>query len=158
MARVVGDFTPRREVGTAAEELAFGYFGETIRISYDFGEAAFVDWVDEYGQLGENDVKGMLATKRLMEQVVHPDDFEMFWRLARANKQTSVDLAGVFKAALEAMSERPTSRPSDSSDGPATTVPSSAGGSSQRVIDRFEAAGRPDLVAFVELAQAGATG
>lgn len=158
MARVIGDFTPKLDEQTAAEEMTFGYFGATVRVSYDFGELVFTDWVEEFGSLGENDPKATQGTKALMRQVVHPDDFDMFWALAKAHKQNSEDLARVFQGVLEAFAERPTRQPSDSSAGQTSTPPSSAAVSSQRVIDRLEAQGRPDLAQFAVLAQEARTG
>jgi hypothetical protein len=58
----------------------------------------------------------------------------------------------VVEAAFVQPTERPTSRPSDSSDGPKNTKAKSGAGSSSKVIRRLEKSGRPDLALMVTMA------
>lgn len=153
MVRALGDFTPQTDETQAADEFTFGWFGMDVRVAYDFGELVFTDWVEEFGGLKETDPRSITSVKELMRRIVHPDDFVEFWRLAVAHKQTSDKLAGLFNSILEAVADRPTERPSSSSSGPPATAPSSGGGSSSRVVDRLNAAGRPDLALAVVKAQ-----
>lgn len=157
MARVIGDLTPADAPDTA-EEITFGYFGADIRVHPEFGELVFNDWASEFGDLKPDDPKALQATKVLMRELVHPDDFDAFWTLARRHKQSSEDLSKVFAAVLEAMADRPTGRPFSSSPGPTSTAPSYAAASSLRVMDRLEAEGRPDLALVVARAQEALTG
>jgi hypothetical protein len=59
------------------------------------------------------------------------------------------ELMNIVKDVMEMLSKRPTERPSDSSDGPTSTPPSSEDDSSSRIIRRFEQEGRPDLALMV---------
>lgn len=159
MPRVLGDFTPKDAAEQGVEdEVAFGWFGTQVRISHDFGELVFTDWVEEFGTLKETDPRSIGSVKALMRRTIHPDDFEEFWRLAVAHRQNSEDLAGLFQSILASVTERPTKRPSSSSDGPVPTGPSYAAGSPLRVVDRLEAQGRPDLALAVVKAQEHLTG
>jgi len=72
------------------------------------------------------------------------DEFE-----AHATRERSDDLAelfGVVQKVMAILSERPTSRPSDSSGGSQQTAPTSAEDSSSlEVVRRLKSQGRPDL-------------
>jgi hypothetical protein len=72
------------------------------------------------------------------------DEFE-----AHATRQRTDDaseLFGVVQRVIAILSERPTSRPSDSSAGPQQTAPTSAADSSSlEVVRRLKSQGRPDL-------------
>lgn len=156
-SRLLGDFTPEGTEGPQ-EDVSFGWFGATIRISYDFGELVFTDWVEEFGGLAATDPKSIASVKTLMRRSLHPDDFEEFWRLAVAHRQTSEQLAELFNSILQVMAERPTVRLSGSSAGPPPTGPSYAADSPLRVMDRLEAEGRPDLALVVAQAQESLAG
>lgn len=147
MARI-GDFTP--ESTEQGQDFSFGYFGTEMRVHPDFGELVFTDWADEFGSLPESDPRSVTATKSLMRNVVHPDDFAEFWRLARVNRQSSEDLARVFQLVLEAVTDRPTVPRSVSSIGDGRTRQNSADDSYSRAIARFETEGRPDLALIVD--------
>jgi hypothetical protein len=116
------------------EDITFEYFGENVRLSYDFGETVFVDWVEQWKDVDENEARTFTAVKDLMREVVHPDDFDTFWKLVRANKQGMVKLMELVAALVEATTERPTSQPADSVSGQPTTPPLSGDDSFSRVI------------------------
>lgn len=101
-----------------------------------------------------NDMEGLAAIYDML-QVVFADDDEWvrFEELATRVRADGDELMGVVKDAMQVISERPTSEPSDSSDGPPITSGSSAGGSSSPVIDRLQESGRPDLALIVDQAQ-----
>jgi hypothetical protein len=99
------------------------------------------------------DMAGLAAMYDLLEQCVAEEDWSRFQRAATKSRADGEALMAVVKDAIEAISARPTSRPSDSSAGPTTTRPSSAGDSSSRVIARLEENGRPDLALVVAQAQ-----
>jgi hypothetical protein len=68
-----------------------------------------------------------------LRAVIHADDWERFRATAKKNRaQVARDLMPVVVAAFVQPTDRPTSRPSDSSDGPKTTKRNSAAGSSPR--------------------------
>lgn len=98
-------------------------------------------------------LSGAAATLDFLRAVVHGDDWERFRKAARDNRaQVKRDLMPIVVAAFVQPTERPTSRPSDSSDGPASTGRKSAGGGSSKVIKRLEKKGRPDLALMVTMA------
>lgn len=150
MTRRLGDFTGEL---TEAEVLTFGYFGTEIRVNPAFGELDVFDFMEEASSLDENDPAAMTLIKRSLRACVHEDDFDQFWKLARRNRQTSADLTQIFRQVLEAVTDRPTQQPSDSSDGPVSIGTKSTGGSSSAVVRRLEAQGRPDLALAVVRAQ-----
>jgi len=82
------------------------------------------------------------------------DEFE-----AHATKQRADDAAelfGVVQKVMSILSERPTSRPSDSSAGPQQTAPTSAEDSSAlEVVRDLKSQGRPDLAMAVLRQQTG---
>ena len=145
------------ELGVAREPevITFGYFGERLRTNPALTDVAIMRMVR---RLLAVDVKGGLEAMGVFEgmvsDLVHAEDVERFWDLAERNRQTLEDIGDTVEQIMEGVTERPTVRPSDSSDGPARTEPNSAGDSSLAVIHRLEAKGRPDLAQFVAQASA----
>ncbi len=127
------------------------FFGETIRLAEEPSQTAMMDFAEvASGELSP--LEAMAATKTVIKACVHPDDWQRFWSLARKhNADTERDLMPVVVAVFEMETDRPTQRPSDSSDGPRPTAPSSTAGSSL-LEERLRA--RPDLMVIVEDAQA----
>lgn len=122
--------------------LDFTYFGATIRVHPDFGELDYVDFMNKAGNVETNDAIADGLIKDLMRMCIHPEDFDAFWRLARETRQRTEDIFPIAHRIVAAVSERPTGRPSGSSDGLSRTQQNSAG-------DDFSAAmaanaGRPD--------------
>lgn len=82
------------------------------------------------------------------------DEFEAHATRERADD--AAELFGVVQKVMATLSERPTSRPSDSSAGPQRTAPTSAEDSSSlEVVRRLKSQGRPDLAMAVRAVQAG---
>ncbi|NUQ32421.1 MAG: hypothetical protein HOP99_06335 [Dermatophilaceae bacterium] len=100
-----------------------------------------------------NDMEGLVAIYDMLRNVIADEDWERFESHATTVRADGDDLMGLVQQAIQAISERPTERPSDSSDGPQTTSVSSAGDSSSRVIRRLEEQGRPSLALMVQQAQ-----
>ena len=99
------------------------------------------------------DMEALVVMYDLIEQTVAPSDWPRFQDCADRNRADSDDLMGLVTKAIELISQRPTSRPSDSSDGPPATKLSSTVVSSLPVKQRLEAQGRPDLALMVLTAQ-----
>lgn len=102
---------------------------------------------------GTDIVEILDATLSLLEQCVHPDDWDRFVEVttkAGIDQESYMEFSGKVMAALV---DRPTGRSSDSSDGPQTIEPSSTAASSSpdidRVVRRFNEKGRPDLAVLV---------
>lgn len=104
-----------------------------------------------------SDLDNLAAIMRLLEASVHPDDWTRFKTTARKGRaQIERDLMPVVVALFEAAAERPTQRPSDSSDGSSATGPRSTAVSSGPASDRLHV--RPDLMVIVQDAQASQAG
>lgn len=87
------------------------------------------------------DMDGLAAMYDLLQQCFPDQEWQRFEAAADRTHADGDELMGIVGKVFEVLSERPTSRPSDSSDGPSSTEQSSAGGFSLPV--RLD--GRPDL-------------
>lgn len=165
-------------------DMDFDWFGQTIRVhpmasdlvEYDFIERAAsidlagldLDKIRADGQITADnigDLQKLVAASQAASQaqmasiknLIHPDDWDRFWKLAIDNGQNLDDLAQVQRTITAALADFPTGPPSDSSDGrtPPETAPSSTAASLLRApvtdADKALAAwrGRPDLQEFV---------
>ncbi|AGL19497.1 hypothetical protein [Actinoplanes sp. N902-109] len=184
MARNIGTLgTPRTPV-----DLEFTYFGATIRVHPQASDAVELDFLDagrhvQVDQLRDIDLatldeeqtraavstlsQAVLAAHRLIKDslraIIHPDDFELYWKLARDNGQhirdLMADLKSVTAAIVEAETGFPTTPPAGSPPGPDSELVKSAGGSSSAAAPASSDAdkalvllsGRPDLQEFVVL-------
>jgi hypothetical protein len=118
------------------------------------GMATLMDFAEvAMGGVDSNDMAGVVALKGLLRECVAEDEWDRFWALAKKSRATGDELMIVVQEAVAALAERPTLRPSDSSDGPRTTPPRSEDDSSSRVIARLEEKGRPDLALVVARTQ-----
>jgi hypothetical protein len=99
------------------------------------------------------DMDGLVAIYDLLRNVIADEDWGRFEEHASVTRADGDDLLEVVKQAMAAISERPTDRPSDSSDGPQATSDSSADVSSSPVIHRLEQEGRPSIALMVQQAQ-----
>jgi len=97
--------------------------------------------------LDVNDLEGYAATYDLLEQCLTPDDWQRFQRHATTCRASADEILELMKSTYQAMTGRPTVRPSVSSDGPTPTAESSADDSSSPVMRVIESIpdSRPDL-------------
>jgi hypothetical protein len=98
-------------------------------------------------------LEGLAALHNLLQECIGEAEWPRFKALAREHKSDDVALFGVVNSVFEAYSEIPTTRPSDSSDGPENTSPRSEGDVFSRSKAALEAKGRPDLAVVVMQAQ-----
>lgn len=103
-----------------------------------------------------DDMEGLVAVHDLLRSCIAEQDWERFQ--AHADKiRAGEELLQVVTEAVALITSRPTSRPSDSSDGPPQTSGPSADGSGSPVtslVERLESQGRPSIAYMVEQAQA----
>ena len=97
------------------------------------------------------DMAGLAAMYDLLEQCIDPADWERFEACADKHRADGEELLEVVTAVIERLTDRPTTRPSTSSDGPQTTGTSSTASSSSDASRLLP--GRPDLQLFVVQAQ-----
>lgn len=132
-----------------AEPDTFDYFGATIRVNPALSDLDLADFLDLFGDLDVDNLKPaqaitvMQGLKQHFRALVHPDDFAEFWRLARANRQGTVDLLAISMALIESVTSRPTKRPAVSTDGPSSTPTSSQSAAVSIVESAYP--DRPDL-------------
>lgn len=100
-----------------------------------------------------DDMEGLVAIYDLLVNVIDPVDWDAFEQHSIEVRASGDDLMEVVTQAIQAITARPTVRPSDSSDGPARTKDSSPDDSSSRVIRRLEKEGRPSIALMVRQAQ-----
>jgi hypothetical protein len=147
---------------------AFRFYGESVRVHPALSDLAFIDFMDEAGQLEipeDLDAEDMTpeqrtqilnantSVKRFLRQVIHPEDFERFWVTARAHAATMADLMVLAQTVVSGVAGRPTQSRSGSSPGREPTPLESGAGSSSAVVRRLESAGRPDLAVIVSMAE-----
>lgn len=186
MARSIGDLGVRRE----PVDLEFRYFGTVIRVHPAASDTVELEFLDvgrdinldalqdtDLGQLDDDQAMAALAAmgqavragylliKGSLQQVIHPDDWQTYWSLAKANGQRIADLMADLKritaAVVEADTGFPTMPPSASAGGRESTpqrfaaASSSAPGRPASDADKALAMlrGRPDLQEFVVMAQ-----
>ena len=130
------------------------FAGETFRLADKIGLMPLMRFahVSRRG-VDSNDMEGLAAIYDLLKQCLADEEWARFEDHATAVRADGDDLLGVVSQAIEAIAERPTKEPSDSSDGPTRMSGSSTDGSSSPVIDRLVERGRPDLALFVDQAQ-----
>jgi hypothetical protein len=139
------------------------FFGAKYRLSdpedYQWAMLEFADAAT--GGADAATLEGLSAIMAMLKAAIHPDDWTRFRTAARKNKaRVDRDLMPVVVSAFsQEVTDRPTGRSSDSSDGPKVTPDTSAAVSSSmdephlRVIKRLEDEGRPDKAEMVLLAQ-----
>lgn len=188
-----GQFVPfRRGVDIDAGDLSgdtvepvlatFGYFGKRFRANPNLTETMVVDLLEAGESIEVDDPRQLVAAKQYVRDHIHTDDFDEFWQTAVDNRQGIQAVIKVCWKLLEQVTDRPTTPPSDSSDGRRDTPTNSQGGASGRVIEsvalpdppagparatplgnlgavadhfveKFEAQGRPDLALQVIIAK-----
>lgn len=97
-----------------------------------------------------DDMEGLDAMYTLLRQCFTDEAWPRFEDVSSKNAAQGDELFAVVTEAISAMTERPTGRPSDSSDGSPATNVNSVGDSSSEVIDRLIAEGRPSVAFVIE--------
>jgi len=171
MGRSIGSLGRKRE----PLDLEFDYFGSKIRVNPHATDAVEIEFleagrdvdVEGLADLDLSDLEalkpedqarlltaasrsvtaGFKATMTALHDLIHPDDFATYWRLAKENGQQVSDLWADIRAltgaVVEATTDFPIGRRSGSPDGSPRTPDSSAVGSPS-----------PDLLSGSDLHQA----
>lgn len=122
------------------------FYGETFSLTSQVSEVALMEFAEAASDGADGDtMEGLAAMWRLVKECVVPEDLKRFRAVARRERATSADLAQVLEAAFsDEVAERPTQRPSASSDGPLRIGRKSESISDDKV--SAAAPGRPDLL------------
>ena len=148
---------------------SFTYFGKRFRVNPDLTETMVVDLLEKASEIEVEGPEHMVATKDYVREHLHPEDFDDFWDTVKDNRQSVQAIIKLCWLLLEQVTERPTTPPSDSSDGrrdtptnspdgaSALATASSPGGNLDDVAAKwqrtFEEEGRPDKALQIELAR-----
>jgi hypothetical protein len=121
------------------------FFGESFEVRPKVSQYAMAKFAKAAAKnkTPQDVMLGMAAMLDLIEKCLTVEDWPRFDALADANDVDFEDLTAVLDAAFHQETERPTSLPSDSSDGQPVTVVSSVVKPADRASEMF--AGRPDL-------------
>jgi hypothetical protein len=186
VSRSIGTLGRKRE----PLDLEFDYFGTRIRVSPDASDVAELEFLEiaRGANLDMRDLEGLSAAeledeakvqdvvrrtnqviintygliRDKLREMIHPEDFDAYWRLARENRQMVSDLMADMQAitasVVEASTGFPTMPPADSPPTLASTLQNSGGGSSSAPASDTAKAlelrrGRPDLQEFFVLAE-----
>lgn len=130
------------------------FSGESFRIADRIGLMPLMRFA-KVAQSGvdADDMAGLAAMYDLLEQCLADDEWARFQAHADKVRADGDELMALVAEVFEVLSQRPTSRPSDSSDGPPTTSENSADDSSSPVVSRLVTQGRRDLAQIVEQAE-----
>lgn len=132
--------------------------GEEFRATFPVPPMALMEFAHVAQDGTESgELEGLAAMYDLLESVIDPEDWLRFRKHAKKSRATDADLMLLTRRIIRGEVDRPTERPSDSSDGPSRTEPNSEGDSSSlepalRVVKREEASGRPDRALMVLMA------
>jgi hypothetical protein len=126
------------------------FFGETFEAPERFNMRAFTRFaaLAEQG-IDDADMSAVAAVDRLITQSVKPEDLGRFDALCDKERPSVDELMEFIGTVISEVTDRPTERPSDSTDGPSTTATSSAADSSSAVIHRLEQEGRASVALMV---------
>lgn len=120
------------------------FFGETFHLNEKVPKFALMEFAEAATSgAADSQIQTWGTMLRLSLACIAPEEESRFRGVARSNPCEEDDLTDIFKSALSQSTERPTSRLSDSSDGPADTGRKSASNSASKGSERL--AGRPDL-------------
>lgn len=183
MGKNIGTLGKQREPW----DLEFTYFGEVVRVHPQATDAIEIEFLDAAGDIDleelqavdMNEIEALPIEKRLemlrsmnkvverghralmsaLHNLIHPDDFDKYWKLGVAHGQQvrdrMADVRAITAAVVEATTDFPTGQQSDSPPGPSPTPPSSAAGSPSRVAHPTDLQvalalerGRPDIQEF----------
>lgn len=125
-------------------DLSFDWFGTTIRCHPDLSDSAIVDFMDEAADIDEESPEAAKFTRRYLATIIHPDDFDTYWRIGREHRQRISDHLEVSKAVIEAVGKDAGTSSSDSAFGPTPKGDGSLADSLQQAFP-----GRPDLQAGI---------
>jgi hypothetical protein len=146
----------KRKGSEVVTETTFDWFDVEIHLSAKgFSELEYVDLVERANQIDDASAEAITLIKDLFRMLLADEatagdnwkGFDTFWQLAKANDQGIEDLMAVYQVLMEALTARPTQRPSDSSGGPGTVTAISPPDSSSPA-----SSGRPDLQVMREQA------
>lgn len=124
----------------------FDWFGTTIRVHPDASDLAYTEFlalaadieVDDEGNPTNpaDNQRAAGVLDQVLRGQIHPDDYITFMKVARANRQQTLDLMALSQQIVSACSGFPTGQPSDSPTGQSGGAPTSQRSLSSRAVRR----------------------
>lgn len=125
------------------------FFDTDLRLNAEgVSEFALMEFATAAAEGADGDTsEGLASMYRLVVDCIDPEDVGKFKGLARKNRAKYADLQPVIAAMFEAVSERPTGLPADSSDGQPPVIIEGSSESKPAAKGSLAAVlpGRPDL-------------
>jgi hypothetical protein len=132
----------------------FGWFGQTFNVHPNLSDLTIVEFMEMAVNIDEADE--LRASQLVLEQLkmlVHPDQWDEFMRLSKANRQNVQDLMELMNKLTTALGKGRGKQPSGSAIGRSRGREKPKRSASGRVIKHLENKGRPDLAAVVAMAR-----
>lgn len=123
----LGEFgAAKREQDPDREPDTFKFYGDQFTVADRVGAMPLLRFAAA-AQSGadSSEQEGLSAMHDLLRDCLSPADWRRFQQVASDNRADGDELLGICRAVYQALSGRPTRRPSDSSDGPSPTGESS---------------------------------
>jgi hypothetical protein len=128
----LGDLTGEERAPVIA---SFTFGEQRFRVNPNLTELDVVDLLEQAQNVKMNDPSSMTMTKDYARAHIHPDDFDEFWKAARARGYDTERLMTLCWKLLDGITGNPTGGQSGSSDGQPATKTSSPPTSSALVTD-----------------------
>lgn len=150
---IIGEFGVAARAAAHAEPDQFRFCGELFRVAGQVGALPLMRFADaitaDHGNSTRRELEGLAALYQFIRDCLEPDDWPRFLQLATEQRADLDDLMPIARGVYAVVSGRPTRRPSDSADGPSTSLPPSRRASSSPDTARLWSVpeGRPDLAA-----------
>jgi hypothetical protein len=127
-----------RDASESREPDVFTFYGEQIKVADAVGAMPLLRFaaIADSGVDAE-EMAGLAAMYELLRDCIDNEDWPRFQRLAADNKVPADTLMEVCRTVYEAITGRPTNRPSESADGSLTTT------GNLRVVSSSEASSYP---------------
>jgi uncharacterized protein YbaR (Trm112 family) len=104
----------QRAAEIADGELAAPVAGRWFRLSDSIGLMPLMEWAAAREDVDAGNASTLVSFYRILQDIVHPDDWQAFKTYTREHKCNDEDLVAFQNAALEAIAARPTVAPADS--------------------------------------------
>ena len=145
---------PARRVPEAGQALTLPFGGQSFTLPDTPNPMALMEYAAVLNSgVHPESLDGLGALHELLEWCLG-ESWPEFRDLALEQRSSADELLSVVRDVFAVYVDRPTGRPSDSSEGPAPTVVRSEGDAFSRAKANLEAKGRPDLAVVVMDAEA----
>jgi hypothetical protein len=104
----------KRAVENVNGDLKAEIAGRYFRLAESIGLMPLMEWAAAQDEVDVRDANQLLSFYRILQDVVHPDDWQEFKAFTRKEKCTDAQFVAFQNAAMEAIAARPTAAPETS--------------------------------------------